>query len=990
MTTAQRHAWRPRQQHNKGFMLIALIVILAMGGLYFLVSNLTPEAIEARRQAKTDEALMQAREALIGYALQYRSNPATSDADAMYGHLPTPDLGDHTFSPSCVSEGCATKNSSVVTGNTVLVGRFPWKTVGTGPLRDGYGECLWYAVSATHRDVNSTTATMNWDTLAAPDVLYGSGPAGLAAVNAHQRPIAVIFSPGAAFDGGRTASSDAPECGGNYDATHYVDTTLNYAQRALSVTSDMIFSALRKSSVRSTNPLKPDSVNRVPSYVDEINDMIDQMTTCARDQIAANAISANAKVAAPCTTALNSYGPTGYYGNYSDQVFVAKCASCSVTVTHPPTGYVQPPSCAGALLFGNQRNSTQDRSDSTKQSLAINYLEGANLDSFNSPDSTYTGDYALMTTATQSLGQDIVRCIPAGTSLNQVASSVLASLGLSQLTNYDAATRTLTLGAVGVSTTQVGTANAKALFGCSWTPESHSMGSGLRSYFKFNIANTGEGFTFAIIDGDRNGINVCGAAQQHLGYSGNNTTTPFIAYPKIGIEVDTTETTAQKKAFNPTLSNTLTNGRSDPNYTGGHVAIVYWGGENPYPTGDIITSCIAPKYWSSDVWPGACYLPQEEDDNVHGLPPPDASPRPSPRNPAAPATPATPPAGVYKLDPSLSQIPTNIDVHVRVEISKRAPTSLTSVRVAPQTNIILSSPGAALDGITMANDDRVLLTAQDAPADNGIYSWNGAASAMTRTTDANTATTLLGATTQVAAGTYAGTTWRQTATITTLGTDAVNWVRYVVNNYTVRVATRTNIMLSGPGATLDGITMTNGDRVLVTAQSTPADNGVYSWNGATSAMTRTTDANTATAMLEATANATEGTNAGTTWRQTATVNTLGTDKITWSQYVNHYLIEAWILAESGTVANQIAAMKNTSQPMSQLYPGFTPHLRDLPLIYDIQGGTCPCSTSQVCGSDNVCYTKTFQNVRLGFTNSQSTAAKDQLINITNFTTTWLP
>ena len=480
-----------------------------------------------------------------------------------------------------------------------------------------------------------------------------------------------------------------------------------------------------------------------------------------------------------------------------------------------------------------------------------------------------------------------MRCIPAGASLtnsadgNQVTSSVLTDLGLSQLSDYNAATRTLTLGALGVNATVVGSANTKALFGCSWTPEAHSMSSGLRSYFKFRILDSGEGFTFAIIDGDRNGSNVCGAAQQHLGYSGNNTFTPPIAYPKIGIEVDTTATSSQQSPFDPSLSNTLTNGRSDPNYTGGHVAIVYWGGEAPYATGNTITSCKAPKYWSA----GACYLPQEEDDNVHGLPmPPDASIRPAPRNPAVPATPANPPAGVYKLDPSLSSIPTNKDIHVRVEMSKVVPVSLIPARVATQSNISLTSPGTTLDGITMSSGDRVLVMAQSASADNGIYAWNGATSTMTRTTDANTATAMLDVTTQVAAGTHAGTTWRQTAPIAALGTDP----------------------------------------------------------------------------------------------------------IIWAQYVNHYLIETWILAESDTKANQIAAMKNTSRSMSQLYPGFTPHLRDSQLIYAIQGNTCPCATGQTCGSDNMCYTKAFRTVRLGFTNSQSTAAKDQVINITDFTTTWLP
>jgi hypothetical protein len=50
-----------------------------------------------------------------------------------------------------------------------------------------------------------------------------------------------------------------------------------------------------------------------------------------------------------------------------------------------------------------------------------------------------------------------------------------------------------------------------------------------------------------------------------------------------------------------------------------------------------------------------------------------------------------------------------------------------------------------------------------------------------------------------------------------------------------------NITLSGPGATIDGITMGSGDRFLADQQSTAAEDGIYIWNGATSAATRAAD-----------------------------------------------------------------------------------------------------------------------------------------------------
>ena len=57
----------------------------------------------------------------------------------------------------------------------------------------------------------------------------------------------------------------------------------------------------------------------------------------------------------------------------------------------------------------------------------------------------------------------------------------------------------------------------------------------------------------------------------------------------------------------------------------------------------------------------------------------------------------------------------------------------------------------------------------------------------------------------------------------------------------VRAASVGDLTVSGPGATVDGVTMVAGDRVLLKNQSTGSQNGIYLWTGAASAMTRATD-----------------------------------------------------------------------------------------------------------------------------------------------------
>jgi hypothetical protein len=98
-----------------------------------------------------------------------------------------------------------------------------------------------------------------------------------------------------------------------------------------------------------------------------------------------------------------------------------------------------------------------------------------------------------------------------------------------------------------------------------------------------------------------------------------------------------------------------------------------------------------------------------------------------------------------------------------------------SCRVAAQAGLSIASPGATIDGVTMASQDRVLVRAQTAGAENGIYIWNGAAAAMTRSLDANTFDDLEQATVSIEEGTSAGTTYRQTAVNGTLGTTGVAW-----------------------------------------------------------------------------------------------------------------------------------------------------------------------------------------------------------------------
>lgn len=100
----------------------------------------------------------------------------------------------------------------------------------------------------------------------------------------------------------------------------------------------------------------------------------------------------------------------------------------------------------------------------------------------------------------------------------------------------------------------------------------------------------------------------------------------------------------------------------------------------------------------------------------------------------------------------------------------------------------------------------------------------------------------------------------------------------------VRVSTQGNLNLASPGATIDGVTMTNGDRVLVRQQSTQSQNGIYIFNGAATPMTRALDANSTLDLEQAVVTVEEGADAGATFRQTQVNFTIDSGNIIFASF----------------------------------------------------------------------------------------------------------
>ena len=95
-------------------------------------------------------------------------------------------------------------------------------------------------------------------------------------------------------------------------------------------------------------------------------------------------------------------------------------------------------------------------------------------------------------------------------------------------------------------------------------------------------------------------------------------------------------------------------------------------------------------------------------------------------------------------------------------------------------NVNLSNPGvSAFDNKSVTSGSRILIKSQSSTSENGVYIFNGSSSAMTRATDCNSAAEINGMAIFVTDGdTSADQAFTQTATVSTLDSDAVTYVRF--------------------------------------------------------------------------------------------------------------------------------------------------------------------------------------------------------------------
>lgn len=412
-------------RYQRGAVLMLLLLLVSVGALAVFVSGLNSAAQQQEQDRVTSEALARAKEALIGFAAGMDISTTGRPGD-----LPCPDINNDGIAET----GCG--NASGSTGQSLRLGRLPWKSLGLPDLRDGYGERLWYAVSNNFKK-NIRTATLNSDTPGTITVRDSTG----AIVNdggSFTAAIALIISPGRVLtrqDGVSqirdAASANNPvnylDIGNGEDNAVFVDggtdgfiggdvrdsNNLIVNDRVLAVTYDKLMPILEQRVAREVfNCLKdyasdPLNQGRHPwaadmlasatgNYSDKSNTLFGRLPDTFANTVADSSGSNPMKNGwtASCNLNLGTW-----WNNWREMVFYAVAdaykpkplpplPACGACLT------VNPPSAAAdkqfAVFMARKRLPSipggQPRTSSAEKSSIANYLEGQNA---TTPDDVF-------------------------------------------------------------------------------------------------------------------------------------------------------------------------------------------------------------------------------------------------------------------------------------------------------------------------------------------------------------------------------------------------------------------------------------------------------------------------------------------------------------------------------------------------------------------------------------------------------------------------
>jgi len=193
-----------RSQSGIALLMLVIVIVLVMSSFYF--NSISLNEIKNDEMVQTRKALADAKQGLIDYAVMHASvngadNGIGRGDPGEYGYLPCPyiDAADGNQNANCGNRHVNT------------IGLLPWATMQTDILRDGSGNCLWYAVSGSYKNWQFS-GLLNQDS---PGMLQVVDEANNIVIgnNIEDRPVAMIIAPGHALAGQLRVNNPALACG---------------------------------------------------------------------------------------------------------------------------------------------------------------------------------------------------------------------------------------------------------------------------------------------------------------------------------------------------------------------------------------------------------------------------------------------------------------------------------------------------------------------------------------------------------------------------------------------------------------------------------------------------------------------------------------------------------------------------------------------------------------------------------------------------------
>ena len=197
---------------QKGIALLIFVIVISMASILIFFRSMSVAELKSGRIEATGKTLKNAKQALLAYAVTFNDiHPG------LFGFLPCPDID------AGYGEGNSNLNCGSRDVNTI--GRFPWASneIEAGPLRSETGDCLWYAVSGSYKNVGGpVTEMLNEDTNGQFRVFNSDG-INMIGGQPEERIVAVIIDPAQPVSSQSRSVDVTSHCGKDYVVADFLD-----------------------------------------------------------------------------------------------------------------------------------------------------------------------------------------------------------------------------------------------------------------------------------------------------------------------------------------------------------------------------------------------------------------------------------------------------------------------------------------------------------------------------------------------------------------------------------------------------------------------------------------------------------------------------------------------------------------------------------------------------------------------------------------------